>query len=338
MKQINICENEQLFKIPSLTPSAAAAAVVAALLAGPAMAEAPPLRVLATVGMIADVAATVAGDCATVEALIGPGSDPHLYQPTASDVTRLRDAELIFYVAPELEAQLAAVLRRFSERTPTVGLVEAAFATEDLLTDEDGIDPHLWMDVGLWARTVPTVAAAIAEARPGCAEAVAERAAAYQAQLAALHGWVADSIATIPEGRRLLVTAHDAFEYFSRAYGIEASEAIEGLSTESEASIADIRAVAAFVVERGVPAVFVETTINPRTIEAMIAEARSLGHAVAIGGSLYSDAMGEDGTPAGSYIGMIWHNAATIVEALGGTPPPLPDALAPWAATWGLDR
>ncbi|TVP71556.1 MAG: manganese transporter [Rhodobacteraceae bacterium] len=313
-----------------------AAAVTLSAVAG---AQAAPLNVLATVGMVADVAADVAGDCARVSALLGAGSDPHSYRATPSDVAKLSDAELVLYVDPALEARLAEVLAGFSSRTPTLGLLRASFDAADLLEDPDeagAVDPHLWMDVSRWAQIAPVIADAIAEQRPDCAEMMAARVAQLDAQLDALHGWVAEAIASIPEGQRILVTAHDAFHYFADAYGMEASEAIEGISTESEASIGDIRAVAAFVVERNVPAVFVETTINPRTIEALVAEVRSLGHDVEIGGALFSDAMGDDGTPEGTYIGMIRANTQIVTEALGGMLPDWPDALQDWAVTWGL--
>jgi manganese/zinc/iron transport system substrate-binding protein len=236
---------------------------------------------------------------------------------------------------------LAEVLANFADRTPTIGLARAAFDDVALLDDPEEageIDPHLWMDVSRWARIAPVIADAIAEQRPACADAMAANVDSYTAQFDALHAWVKDAITSIPEGRRMLVTAHDAFEYYSDAYGIEASEAIEGISTESEASIGDIRDVAAFVIERGVPAVFVETTLNPRTIEALVAEVQSQGHDVTIGGELYSDAGGDAGTPEGTYIGMIRANTITITQALGGTVPVWPEALHAWADQWGVTR
>lgn len=323
---------------PSL-PSAALLAAALALAAPAAKADEAPLRVLATIGMIADVAQNVAGDCAEVTALLGAGTDPHYHSATPRDVAALAAAELIFYVDRTLEERLADVLDGFRDRTPTLGLAGAAFGTGELLEDPDApgaMDPHLWMDVSRWARIAPVIADAIADERPSCAQAMAANVQDYTAQLDALHGWVADAIASIPEGGRKLVTAHDAFYYFADAYGIEASEAIEGISTASEASIGDIRAVADFVVEHQVPAVFVETTINPRTIEALVAELRARGHEVAIGGELFSDAMGDAGTPEGSYIGMIRANTLTITQALGGTSPEWPEALAGWAREWGL--
>lgn len=317
------------------------ASVAALALTTPSHAQEAPLNVLATVAMIADVAENVAGDCAEVTALLDAGSDPHLYRPTAADVDRLAAADLILYVDPALEARLAAVLAGFADRTPTIGLARVAFDDDILLNDPDEegeIDPHLWMDVSKWSRIAPVIADAIAEQRPDCASDMAARVEGYTAALDALHDWVGAAIASIPEGQRLLVTAHDAFEYFSVAYGIEASEAVEGISTESEASIGDIREVAAFVVERGVPAVFVETTVNPRTIEALVAEVQAQGHDVVIGGALFSDAMGDDGTPEGTYIGMIRANTVTVTDALGGTVPDWPEELQDWAQEWGIDH
>ena len=295
----------------------------------------PPLRVVATVGMIGDVAQTVAGECAEVQTLLTPGTDPHYYEATPRDVRTLESAELIFYVDVTLEERLGSVLANFSRRTPTVGLAQAAFSEADLLFEEaDTIDPHLWMDANRWGQIAPIIATEIGKQRPECAAQMMANATNYQNQLTALNDWIIEAISSIPENQRMLVTAHDAFYYYSDAYGIIASEAIEGISTESEASIGDIRAVAEFVVTNAVPAVFVETTISPRNIEALVAESQSMGHNVNIGGSLFSDSLGENGTAEGTYIGMLKANTKTITTALGGTVPPWPDALNGWANTW----
>jgi len=279
----------------------------------------------------------VGGDCAVVEVLVGPGADPHLYQPTASDVARLQQAELILHVGFGLEGQLGAVLDRMAARRAVVAVAPAAIPEDRLIpTDEmAGVDPHLWMDPALWVQTVPVIAAAITEQRSACADAVAARADDYAAQLSALADWVAASVATIPEDRRVLVTAHDAFAYFARAHGLR-EVAIQGLSTEAEASISDIRSVAQTVLADQVPAVFVETTINPRTVQALIESVTAQGGSLALGGALFSDALGDAGTVDGTYIGMIHSNTVTIVTALGGTPAPLPAALASWAARWDV--
>ncbi len=302
-------------------------------LALPAPAQQPPLKVLATVAMIGDLAARVAGDCAEVDTLLGPGVDPHTYAARPGDVRKLAAAEMILYVDVALEERLAEVFERVRDRATVLGVLTAAHPRDTLRGDGEGrVDPHLWMDVGRWADIAPVIARAITEARPGCADAIAANRDALMAELRALDRWVQAAYASIPPEQRLLVTAHDAFHYLSDAYGITASEAIEGISAASEASIGDIRAVARFVAERGVPAVFTETTISPRTMEALVAEVRSMGHTVEIGGTLYSDAMGPDGTPEGTYIGMIRANTRAIATALGGTLPPWPDALAGWAA------
>lgn len=300
------------------------------LLAGPVQAQSAPVPVLATVGMIGDLAAQVGGDCAVVEVLIGAGNDPHLYLPRASDIARLQRAEVVLHLGLNLEGRLGEVLNRLERDRLVVALGEVAVPGDALLTASGAPDPHLWMDVSLWSHLVPAMADTMARARPDCAADLAARAQAVQAELAALHDWAAASLATVPEGRRVLVTAHDAFGYFARAYGLR-ERAIQGFSTESEASVADIRAVAAEVVAAGVPVVFVETTINPRSIQAMLEAVRAAGGRADLGTPLYSDAMGADGTPEGSYVGMIRWNVRAIVEGLGGTAAPWPDALQGWA-------
>ncbi len=302
-----------------------------------AAAQTKPIDAVATIGMIADVVENVAGDCAAVTAIMGPGVDPHLFQASAGNVATFRRADVIFYSGYSLEGQLGEVLGRFSETKPTVALAPASIDPSNLISVEDvyGIDPHLWMDVSQWSKIVPTIVETLTGLSPECGDAMASRAAAYRDQLAALHDWTGEAIATIPEAQRILVTAHDAFSYYGRAYGIEVA-GIQGISTESEAGVADVRAMASLVAERMVPAIFVESTINPRTIQAVIDAARERGHEVRLGGSLYSDAMGQPGTAGGTYIGMIYENTRAITEALGGALPPLPAALTAWAEEWEM--
>jgi manganese/zinc/iron transport system substrate-binding protein len=319
---------------------AARSLIALAVLVTPALAGAQreaPVQVLATVGMIADVAQNVAGECAQVTQLMGPGVDPHLYQASARDVRAFRDADLILYAGYSLEGQLGEVLDRFGQEKPTVAVAPASIDPGELITTQDvyGIDPHLWMDPSLWSRIAPTIAGAIAELAPDCAETLNANADAYGAQLDALHAWARETLATIPAEQRILVTAHDAFEYYGRAYDLEVA-GIQGISTESEAGVADIREMAALVAEREVPAVFVETTINPRTIQAVVDAAAERGHDVRVGAELYSDAMGEPGTAGGTYIGMIYENTAHIAGELGGTVPPLPSELQAWAERWNV--
>ncbi len=309
-----------------------------ALLPGAGTAADEKPRAVTTIAMIADVAGNVAGDCVQVDALMGPGIDPHLYEAKSSDVRRLRAADAILYAGYSLEGQLGNVLERLGADKPAVAVSPASIATGELISVQDlyGIDPHVWMDVSLWSKIAPTIAATLAEIAPGCADAMERRAAAYQQRLNALHGWIGNSIASIPERQRVLVTAHDAFAYYGRAYGIEV-EGVQGISTDSEAGIRDIRRMVELTIERDVPAVFIESTINPRTVEAVIDGAADQDHEVTIGGELYSDAMGNEGTAEGTYIGMLRANTRTIVESLGGEPAPWPDALADWAERWQAD-
>lgn len=331
---------------PTPRPRAAFAAAVAAallLLAPTAGAQGDgPLRVVTTTGMIADLAAEVGGDCVVVEALMGPGIDPHLYRASAGDVDRLGGAGLILYNGFRLEGQLGEVLDRLASRVPVVAVAEriAAANPEVNLLEGDAAyigqaDPHLWLDTGLWAGGADVVAAEVALLRPACAEAVRERATRIATELGALHDWALASLGSVPAEHRTLVTSHDAFRYFGQAYGLTV-HGIEGISTESEASVADIRATADLVIATGVPAIFVESTISPRTIEAVMAAAADRGSEVAIGGSLYGDAMGDAGTAEGSYVGMARHNVVTIASALGGAVAAWPEALTPWADAWNL--
>lgn len=311
---------------------AAAALVVAAV---PAQADSSKPAALATIGMIGDVAANVAGDCVEVSTLMGPGVDPHLYEARASDVKKLQGADVILYAGYALEGQLGDVLERLGRQKPTVAVSPSSIETAELITVQDvyGIDPHVWMDASLWSQIAPTIADTFAEVAPDCEREMRDRAAAYQSQLESLDGWIEESVASIPSGQRVLVTAHDAFAYYGRAYDIEV-EGVQGISTESEAGIADIREMAKIISERKVPAVFIESTINPRTVEAVIEAAGERGHEVRRGGELFSDAMGDQGTPEGTYIGMLRANTNTLVEALGGEPAPWPDALKPWSRRW----
>lgn len=312
-------------------------AALALLPATGTAADNPP-RAIATVGMIADVARNVAGDCVQVDALMGPGVDPHLYEAKSSDVRKLRAADAILYAGYSLEGQLGNVLERLGADKPAVAVSPASIGTGELISVQDlyGIDPHVWMDVSLWSKIAPTIAETLAKIAPDCTGAMERRAAAYQEQLAALHDWVADSIATIPEQQRVLVTAHDAFGYYGRAYGIDV-EGVQGISTDSEAGIRDIQRMVEVTIERDVPAIFIESTINPRTVEAVIDGAAAEGHEVTIGGELYSDAMGNEGTAEGTYIGMLRANTMAIVKSLGGETRPWPAELEEWAERHGLN-
>lgn len=294
-----------------------------------------PREVLTTVAMIADVAQNVAGGCFAVRPLMGPGTDPHTYRATARDSRTLGRAGLILYGGYALEGEFGELLGRLGERRATVAVSEAAVPrAETVRTDSRyGVDPHVWMDAALWSRTADVAARALGGLEPGCRAEMAGNARRYRAELAALDRWVRASVATIPAQQRVLVTAHDAFGYYARAYGLTVV-GIQGISTASEAAISDIRRVVEVVAARRVPAIFVESSVNARTVAAVQQAAAARGVAVRVGGSLYSDALGEAGTAAGTYIGMMVHNTRTVTEALGGSAPPLPAGLEAWAERW----
>lgn len=293
---------------------------LALLIASPAAAQ-PVL--LATIGMIGDPAQRMAGDCVQVEVLIGPGLDPHLYQARPSDVALLRSADGIVALGLGLEGRLGAILERVG-----AAVLGPSVEPERLLLHGDAPDPHIWMDPGLWATTFPALAEVLTDLAPECAGQIATGRDSEIARAEALDIWARETLATIPEAQRVLLTAHDAFHYFSRAYGLE-NAAIQGISTESEASIADIDATAQLAADRAVPAAFVETTLNPRAVRALVEAAASKGHTLSIGGSLYSDALGETGSGADTWAGMIVANVTTITEALGGTVLQLPATVLP---------
>lgn len=280
-------------------------------------------RVVATVGMVADIVGQVAGDRARVSGLMGEGVDPHLYKPTASDVGSLETADVIFYCGLLLEGKMQDVLLKVARGGKPVYAVTERI-DEAFLLEPEGMeghpDPHVWMDVEGWMKAVEAVTAALSEYDPDGADAYRANAAAYLSELRQLDTYVHEVIGSIPDRQRVLVTAHDAFNYFGRAYDIEV-RGIQGLSTESEAGVRDINELVAYLVERDIGAVFVETSVGQKNVEALIEGAASRGHEVTIGGSLFSDAMGQGGTWQGTYLGMIDHNATTIARSLGGSPP-----------------
>lgn len=276
-----------------------------------------PLRVTATTGMVADAARAVAGDHAVVTGLMGPGVDPHLYKASQGDLAALGEADLILYNGLLLEGKMGDLLVRMSRDRPTFPLAE--YVPDSLLREppefQGHYDPHLWFDVSLWGRAVERARDALIEVDPAHRADYEANAAAYLDTLGALHAWVAERIAEIPAERRVLVTAHDAFGYFGRAYGIEVV-GLQGISTVSEFGLADIRRLVDLITSRKVKAVFIESSVPRRNIDAVVEGCRARGHEVAVGGTLYSDAMGSAGTPEGTYPGMVRANVNLIVEAL----------------------
>jgi manganese/zinc/iron transport system substrate-binding protein len=281
--------------------------------------EADGVRVVATTGMVADLAREVGGDRVRVTALMGPGIDPHLYKASEGDVRRLARADLILYNGLHLEARMGETLERLDGRIPTVAIAEGLDRARLLAPPEfaGAYDPHVWFDVAMWSETVPRVAEALAGVDPAGAAGYRERAGRLQGELAELDAYVRAQAERVPAERRVLVTAHDAFNYFGRAYGFEV-RGLQGISTATEAGTADVQGLADFIARRRIPAVFVESSISPRTVEAVQAATRARGWEVRIGGELFSDALGSPGTSAANYQGMVRHNIDTIVGALLG--------------------
>lgn len=282
------------------------------------------LNIVATVGMIADVASIIGGDHVEVTGLMGPGVDPHLYKASEGDVTRMADADVILYGGLHLEGKMGEVFERMQSRIPTVAVGESVPEERRLhATGKKGnaqYDPHIWFDVSLWSLVADRIAETLAEQDTLHAAYYMTNADAYRDSLQALHEWVLEKTALVPEDKRVLITAHDAFTYFSRAYGFEV-RGLQGISTATEAGTGDVIKLADFIAERQIPAIFVESSVPPRTIEAVQAAVRSRGFDVKIGGELFSDAMGTTGTPEGHYLGMVRHNVNTIVDALTGNVP-----------------
>lgn len=287
-----------------------------------ATAPAGPPRVLATTNLVADTARRLGGAEVAVEGLMGPGVDPHLYKPSESDVRRLSEADLILYNGLHLEGKMAELLERLAHERP-VAAVTAALPAAELRSPPEFSgqpDPHVWFDVALWSQTVEPVAEALARVAPAHRATFLERARVYRAELAELDAWVQARVAEIPPERRVLVTAHDAFGYFGRAYGVEVV-GLQGISTLSEAGLADVERVVDLVASRKIPAIFVESSVPRRSIEAVQAAVRSKGGAVEIGGELYSDSLGPADGPAGTYVGMVKTNVDHLVTALAGDRP-----------------
>ncbi len=269
--------------------------------------------------MITDIVERVGGEHVRVQGLMGPGVDPHLYKARAGDVRKLTEAQVIFYGGLHLEAAMGEVLEEMATRTTSVAVTDSI--PRALLLRPSGFagtwDPHVWFDVELWMYAVEQIERTLASCDPVHADDYRANAARVLEQLVELDAWVHEQVATLPRERRVLVTAHDAFSYFGRAYDFRVI-GLQGISTATEAGTRDVQRLAVEIAGLRIPAIFVESSIPRRTVEAVQAAVAARGHAVAIGGQLYSDALGSGGTPEGTYIGMVRHNVRTIVQALGG--------------------
>ena len=304
-----------------LTKRTFLAAVAALTLPVGALAD-ERLDVVATTGMIADAVTEVGGDLVEVRALMGAGVDPHAYRQTRTDIVALGNADLVLWNGLYLEAQMEAFLLELAETRPVVAVAEAVpqnllIGSEDY---EGRFDPHLWMNPNLWSRVVINVRDALIEIAPETEAQFRANADAYLTELAELSRYTTEVLSSVPVESRVVLSAHDAFNYFGNAYGFEVV-GIQGISTESEAGLQRIAELVEMLVARDIRAVFVETSVSDRNVRALIEGAAAEGHEVIIGGELFSDAMGEPGTYEGTYLGMIDHNATIIASTLGGEAP-----------------
>jgi manganese/zinc/iron transport system substrate-binding protein len=275
------------------------------------------IRIVTTTGMIADAVINIAGDTLEVEALMGPGVDPHLYKATQGDLKKLTSADLILYNGLRLEGKMGEILEKLA-RIRQVIAVGAAIDTSQLLSSplfHNAYDPHIWFDVSIWKQVVKKINKSLQEFDPAHAEYYDENSEKYLQRLDSLHHQIKSQIARIPSEQRVLITAHDAFEYFGRAYNIEV-RGLQGLSTLTEFGLKDVTDLVQFIIDRQIKAVFMETSISKRSIQAVVEGCRKKGHNVRIGGSLFSDAMGAKNTPEGTYIGMVNANVQMITQAL----------------------
>lgn len=285
------------------------------------------LSVVTTTAQIADVVKNIAGDTATVQTLVQAGVDPHLYQPTRSDVSRLVLADVIFYNGLNLEGKMEGLMEKM-QKTKKVVAVSDIMQKDSILSEniegELTYDPHLWMDVKKWIEVSEIVETTLSEKKPEHAETYKTNRNQYVAQLKELDRQVQAYISSIPANQRVMITAHDAFRYLGEAYGIDVI-GIQGISTESEAGLSKINALVNLVTEQKIPAIFHETSVGDHNIKAIIEGAKAKGHTVTMAGPLFSDSMGEPKTPESTYVGMITYNSKTIAKALGGDPnAPLP--------------
>lgn len=277
-----------------------------------------PLRVVATTSLIADLVSQIGGAFVDVEGLMGPGVDPHLYKASEGDVSLMTRADLIFYNGMHLEGKMVDIFEQMHSRGAEVYAVTAGVEESELIASDQftgSLDPHIWFDPVLWKRAAVMVGETLAGTDSLHAEYYRNEAARFGGELDSLFAWAAGEMASIPEGNRVLITSHDAFGYFGRAFDMEV-RGLQGISTALEAGTADVSDLAEFVASSRIPAMFVESSISPRGIEAVREAVRARGFDVQIGGTLYGDALGSSGTAEASYVGMFRSNVATIVSGL----------------------
>lgn len=276
------------------------------------------LNVVTTTTMITDLVQNIGGDYINLQGLMGAGVDPHLYKASAGDVTKLSNADIIFYNGLHLEGKLVEVFEKMNATQVAQIPLGASLDKKTLIGSDyfaSNYDPHVWFNIQYFKQFVREVTNTLSRKDPENAANYKDNANAYLAQLDSLEAEIKATIETLPHEKRILVTAHDAFNYFGKSYGFEVV-GLQGLSTATEAGVQDVQRLSQFIIENNVKAIFVESSVPRRTIEALQAAVQSKGHKVTIGGSLYSDALGNTGTLEGTYLGMFKYNVNTIVNAL----------------------
>lgn len=275
-------------------------------------------NIVTTTTMITDLVKNIGGDKVVVHGLMGAGVDPHLYKASEGDVSKLSNADMILYNGLHLEGKLVDVFERMKRQNINAIAISDALDKNNLISSEffeSNYDPHIWFNIGYWERITLFVADKLSEALPENADYFQDNAQKYLLQLKELNIELLNEIATLTEDQRRLVTAHDAFSYFGKAFGFDVV-GLQGLSTATEAGVQDVQETASYILDHRVKAVFIESSVPRRTIEALQASVNSNDHSVIIGGTLYSDALGNPGTEEGTYIGMFRYNVKTIVNAL----------------------
>ena len=276
------------------------------------------LNIVATTTMLYDLAVSIGGDLVNATALMGPGIDPHLYQASAGDVTKMQGADIILYNGLHLEGKMGDIFAALSRSGRTIICVEDSLVDSMLLSDEnnpDIHDPHIWFDVSLWKYAARHVAERLTSIDPDNADAYSANLAMYLIDLDELEWYIKERVTEVPENQRVLVTAHDAFRYLGRAYGF-AVMGLQGISTDAEAGTADVSSLAAFIAQNRIKAIFVESSVPPRNIQALQAAVRARGFDVGIGGELYSDSLGDNNSGHNTYLLTFKANIDTIVDAL----------------------
>lgn len=275
------------------------------------------MKVVTTTSILGDAVQHIVGDAADVVSIMGSGVDPHLYKATQGDLQKLTDADVVVYNGLHLEGKMGEVMEKLGRQktivTATAGIPEASLRQSPQF--QSSHDPHVWFDVELWQQVVEHLSQELQRKDPANATIYQQNTQAYLEELKELDAWVTQQIQTVPEQQRILITAHDAFGYFGDAYAIQV-RGLQGISTVSEFGLRDVSSLVNFIVDNKVRAVFVESSVSPKAIEAVVAGSEQKGHQLKIGGTLYSDALGEAGTPEGTFTGMVRHNVNTIVSSL----------------------